>query len=67
MPKCPNCQSEITLINRYQDGQIEFSGNIKRDGWWPMQDNEWKFQCPECDIPFDSEDLDKLGVPTEMR
>lgn len=67
MPKCPNCGKEISYLNYWQSGQIEFGGNIKRDGWDYMQDPERSFQCPECDIPLDAADLDKLGVPNEMR
>lgn len=67
MPRCPNCKVEINQINYFQSGQIEFGGNIKRDGWWYMQDPERILQCPECDISFDAAELDALGVPQELR
>lgn len=67
MPRCPYCHKEITLINYWENGQIEFGGNINRTGWAYMQDRERNFQCPECLVPFDAEDLDKLGVPEDMR
>lgn len=67
MPLCPNCQSDISLVKYWEKGQIEFGGNIHRTGWAFMQDRERNFQCPECYIPFDAEDLDKLGVQNEIR
>ena len=67
MPRCPNCQAEINELLFWSKGSIEFGGNIKRDGWYPMQDVERNYQCPECYIPLDADDLDKLGVSEEMR
>lgn len=67
MPLCPNCHSEIRLIDYWSKGQIEFGGNIDRSGWWFMQDEERNFQCPECHLPLDAQELDKLGVPEDMR
>ena len=67
MPECPNCKEDISTIDYWETGQIEFGGNIKRDGWAFMQDRERNFQCPNCHVPFDAADLDALGVPEDMR
>jgi len=67
MPTCPNCKSETDLIDYWETGQIEFGGNINRSGWAFMQDRERNFQCPNCHIPFDAHELDKLGVTEELR
>ena len=67
MPACPNCKSELNLIDYWETGQIEFGGNINRSGWAFMQDQERNFQCPNCHIPFDAQELDKLGVTEELR
>lgn len=67
MPKCPNCGAEVATILYWSKGEIEYGGNIKRDGWWWMQDREINFQCPHCFVPLDPNDLDKLGVPEDMR
>lgn len=67
MPICPNCQNVIDEINYWESGQIEFGGNINRQGWAFMQDRERNFQCPECHIPFGPEELEQLGVPENMR
>jgi hypothetical protein len=67
VPICPKCNKDINEIFYWQSGQIELGGNIKRDGWWYMQDPERNFQCPERYIPLGPADLDKLGVPEDMR
>lgn len=66
MPVCPNCQAEISEINYWESGQIEFGGNLDRTGWAFMQDRELNFQCPECDVPLDAEQLQQLGVPEDL-
>ena len=66
MPKCPHCEAEIYEIDFTTKGQNEFDGNIS-SGWYPMQDCETTHSCPECHEVFDADDLDKLGVPEEMR
>ena len=67
MPKCPNCKAEISEINYWESGQIEYDGNIVAGGWAFMQDRERNFQCPECFAPFNDEELAQLGVPAEMK
>lgn len=67
MHACPHCQQELALVDYRDTGQLEYGGNIKRNEWWPMQDRDREFQCPECHHPLDAEDLDSLGVPNQFR
>ena len=67
MPICPKCEAEITELDFVTKGQIEYGGNINRNGWWPMQDVETTYRCPECHEELDPEDLDKLNIANEMR
>jgi hypothetical protein len=66
MPQCPHCGCTLHEIDYVEKGQIEFDGNIT-EGWAFMQDAERTYQCQECHTILDTEDLEKLGVPEEMR
>ncbi len=64
MPQCPNCKKEITQIGTSQVIVLLF-----KDGKWVPQtcDKYGIFTCWECGEEFTPEDLDKLGVPDDIR
>jgi len=65
--QCPYCENEISYLSFHEEGQIEYGGNIKRDGWYSMQDNVRDYYCPYCFERLDTEDLNSLAVPNELR
>ena len=64
MPKCPCCQKEIDTIFTSRTVHLKF-----KDGKWVEEqvDHYFNAQCPLCYEEFGDEDLDKLGVPIEVR
>ena len=64
LPRCPACQAEIDTIYTSRTVHLKF-----KDGKWveEQQDHYFVAGCPECYDEFSDEDLDKLGVPSEIR
>jgi len=64
MPKCPHCQKEIDTIFTSRTVHLKF-----KDGKWveEQHDHYCTSQCSLCYEEFGAEDLDKLGVPNEIR
>lgn len=62
MPKCPNCQEEITQISTSRSIILVFG-----DGKWKEETyDKWSiYVCPECGEELTSSDLDELGVPKD--
>ena len=64
MPQCPYCHKEIDTIYTSRTVHLKY-----KDGKWVEEqvDHYFTAQCPECYEEFSPEDLDKLGVPEEIR
>lgn len=64
MPISPCCKKEIDTIYTSRTVHLKF-----RDGKWveDQADRYCTYGCPECCEEFGVEDLDKLGVPNEIR
>ena len=64
MPLSPCCQKEIDTIYTSRTVQLKY-----KDGKWEEEqaDRYCTYGCPECYEEFGAEDLDKLGVPNEIR
>jgi len=64
MPKCPYCQAEIGTIYTSRTVHLKF-----KDGKWVEEqaDRYCTYQCSNCYEEFGPKDLDKLGVPNEIR
>lgn len=63
-PTCPLCGKEIDTI--YTSRTVHFA---HVDGKWVEEqaDRYCTYACPECYEELDAVDLDKLGVPNEIR
>ena len=63
-PICPMCHKGIDTIYTSRTVHLKF-----KDGKWVEEqvDHYFTAQCPECIEEFSPEDLDKLGVPNEIR
>jgi hypothetical protein len=64
---CPSGDHEITEIGSYKQVWIVYRG-----GEWVQEVKEAEnemlgLMCPECFEELDAKDLDKLGVPNEVR
>jgi len=64
MTQCPYCHKEIGTIFTSRSVHLNFV-----DGKWVEEqaDHYCTYQCLECYEEFGAEDLDKLGVPNEIR
>ncbi len=64
MPISPCCQKEINTIYTSRTVHLKH-----KDGKWVEEqaDRYCTYQCPECFEEFSDEELDKLGVPNEIR
>lgn len=64
MPISPCCQKEIDTIYTSRTVYLKFKG-----GKWVEEqaDRYCTYGCPECGEEFSPEDLDKLGVPNDLR
>lgn len=65
VPKCPNCDEEITEIGTSQRITLARS----EDGQWSREtiDHLETFQCLNCFEELSVEELDEIGVPNELR
>lgn len=63
-PTCPYCGQEVHTI--YTSRTIHIN---RVNGEWREEqyDHYCTFQCSNCYEEFGAEDLDKLGVPNEIR
>ena len=64
MPECPSCHKEIDTIYTSRTVHLKH-----KDGNWVEEQADHYFitSCPECTDEFSGEDLDKLGVPEDIR
>ena len=64
MPVCPMCTKEIGRIFTSRTVQL-----VWKEGKWveEQQDHYFISACPECYEEFSPDELDKLGVPEEIR
>lgn len=64
MPVSPCCQKPIDTIYTSRSVQLKF-----KDGKWVEEqtDSYYVYACPECHDEFSDGDLDKLGVPNDIR
>jgi len=64
MPVCPYCSQEITTLYSSLNRNL-----VWHDGKWAvdMSDGEVVIACSACYEEFGPKDLDKLGVPNELR
>lgn len=64
MPLSPCCKKEIDTIYTSRSVQLKF-----KDGKWVEEqaDRSCDYVCPECFEEFSPGELDKLGVPNEIR
>ncbi len=64
MPICPYCSHEITTIYSSLRRTL-----VSHDGKWvvDISDNEAAIACSGCYEELGPRDLDKLGVPNELR
>jgi len=63
-PICPSCGRQIETILTSRTVHLYY-----KDGKWVEEQADHYFvsSCPECYDEFSDEDLDKLGVPSEIR
>ena len=63
-PVCPYCGEAIDTIHTSRTVNLKF-----KDGKWVEEqaDHYYTYQCPACSEELNPEDLDKLGVPNEIR
>ncbi|GAJ10442.1 unnamed protein product, partial [marine sediment metagenome] len=63
-PQCPNCHKDIDTI--YTSRTVHLT--LVNDKWVEEQvDRYCTYGCPECGEEFSPQELDKLGVPEEIR
>jgi hypothetical protein len=63
-PACPNCGAKIDTIHTSQQINLVHDGS----GWKRDRVDFYEtFQCPECSEEFSPAELDRLGVPNEVR
>ena len=64
MPISPCCQKEIDTIYTSRTVHLKF-----KDGKWVEEqaDLYCTYGCPECGEEFSLGELDKLGVPNDLR
>lgn len=65
MPECPNCQKDIDTI--YTNRAVQL---IYENGGWTeetVDEGYHIFLCPQCLVELSPAELDKLGVPENMR
>lgn len=65
MPTCPECGAEVDLLHFNGD----FTNLQYADGKWSKVHNndDSVIQCSHCFAELDDDQLDKLGVPMEVR
>lgn len=65
MPQCPNCKDYITKIGTSKGIILVF-----KDGKWKQEavtGEEELYICSSCLHEFTPEELDKFGVPNDIR
>ena len=64
MPISPCCHKEVDTIYTSRTVHLKH-----KEGKWEEEqyDRYCTYSCPECYEEFSPEDLDKLGVPNEIR
>ena len=64
IPFCPKCGQQINTIYTSRTVHLKH-----KDGKWVEEqvDHYCTYQCSVCSEELDAEDLDKLGVPNEIR
>ena len=64
MPQCPHCHKDIDTIYTSRTVNLKY-----KDGTWveAQADRYCTYGCCECSEEFGDADLDKLGVPNDVR